>query len=647
MKFRPTCVSLLIGLLSAAVYAQTTGAQTAGDVLGQHDLSPRSGSTMTMRGSLGCNFCHAPHSGVGGNTPLWNQQLSKQTYTPYRSSSSPERGNSQPPLGQSSSLCLSCHDGTVAVGQTQAYGKVPIQGQMSAPDVLGQNLSNSHPFSLVMPMKDSPELAASLVQSHKTADTTGGVKLINGNVECTSCHDPHVQAKDKTAQNFLVRDGSAGQLCLACHDPNRVVQGQVNHLTGWATSIHATATNQPTGEAGVGPYKSVAQNACIACHQPHNANGAARLLRAATPAMPGIDPNSQPCITCHNGTSNLSPAAPNVYAEMTKVGHPLPAGSNLHDAAEPGVLNSNRHASCVDCHNPHAAERTANFGAPPVLRSSQRGAVGVSALDGVTVLTPALNQYETCLRCHGSSIGKRTPQVFGYTPMRAVSFAGDPLNLVPQFSATAMSSHPVFHDRSSRLPQPSLLTYMTNLNGTRSGRLVGQRLFCTDCHNSDDNREFGGQGANGPHGSVNAHILERRYVYTQAMVPGGQVTQTYPMPDLSSNGPYAMCAKCHDLGKVVANTSFRYHSTHVMQEGFSCSVCHTAHGVGALSSTISGERLVNFDVKVAAPNRGLPISYRQASGTCTLTCHGAMHNPDGSVTSATSPSTALGRGVRK
>jgi hypothetical protein len=73
------------------------------------------------------------------------------------------------------------------------------------------------------------------------------------------------------------------------------------------------------------------------------------------------------------------------------------------------------------------------------------------------------------------------------------------------------------------------------------------------------------------------------------------------------------------------------------QEGSSCPVCHTAPGIGALSSTVSGERLVKFDVNVTAPNRGLPISYRQASDTCTLTCHNAAHNPDRSVSSTTSP----------
>ena len=163
---------------------------------------------------------------------------------------------------------------------------------------------------------------------------------------------------------------------------------------------------------------------------------------------------------------------------------------------------------------------------------------------------------------------------------------------------------------------------------------MGPRIFCTDCHNSDDNREFGGSGPNGPHGSANSHILERNYQFSQAALPGGLVTNTFPNPDLSVNGPYAMCAKCHDLTQVLASTSWLKHGTHVSQDGFSCSVCHTAHGMGANSPNVTGERLVNFDVNVVGSNNGLPISYNRGTGNCTLTCHQVAHNGDGTTSSA-------------
>ena len=79
---------------------------------------------------------------------------------------------------------------------------------------------------------------------------------------------------------------------------------------------------------------------------------------------------------------------------------------------------------------------------------------------------------------------------------------------------------------------------------------------CLECHNSDDNREFGGTGPNGPHGSKFTHILERRYEFSQAAVPGQLISNLFPSPDLTVNGPYALCGKCHDLSQVMSNTSF-------------------------------------------------------------------------------------------
>ena len=612
---RLLCVCGVVMLLAVALAAQIQQ-----DVLGSHDLSPSSSAPVHGIASQACLYCHAPHSGLGGSipSPLWDEQLSTATYTLYESSTYVEKG-AQPSLGADSSLCLSCHDGTVALGQTIAYQKIPITGNMNKPDIFGTALQSSHPFSLVLPMKDSPDLVASLVSQGKTGDPTGKVRLVNGNIECTSCHNPHVQAGDPVNLNFLVIDSSSSQMCLDCHDPNRVMSGQVNHLAGWTNAIHATATNKTTNQPYVGGYATVAQNGCNGCHMPHNAPGPARLLRG---------PNEQDCIACHNGGSNLSPAAPNVFAEFAKISHPFTTGNNTHDAAESALLNQNRHATCVDCHNGHADQRVASFPPPPLIRVSQTNVTGISANDGVTVVYPAINQYENCLRCHGTSTGKVSNPIFGYLPIWAVS-APDPLNEIPQFSPNATSSHPAFHPRNSPFPQPSLRQYMTNIDGISQGRAMGTQIFCSDCHNSDDNREFGGAGPNGPHGSKFTHILERRYEFSQAPAPGQPISNLFPNPDLSVNGPYGLCAKCHDLSVIMTNSSFTQHSRHI-NDGFTCSTCHTAHGMGATSPYISGERLVNFDINVVAPNGSTPISYSHATNSCTLTCHGHAHQGTGS-----------------
>jgi hypothetical protein len=306
--------------------------------------------------------------------------------------------------------------------------------------------------------------------------------------------------------------------------------------------------------------------------------------------------------------------------------------ASTHDPGEAAVLNNNRHATCTDCHNPHADNQVTTFPLPPLTRASQTKVVGVSISDGVTVLNPAVNQYENCLRCHGTSSGKQILPKFGYLPTREVA-AADPLNVIPEFSMTATSSHPVAHDRSSSLPQPSLLATMFNLDRTGQSREMGVRILCTDCHNSDDNREFGRSGPNGPHGSIYPHLLERQYQFSQVAVGAGAGTTIVNLsapPDLGPTGPYALCAKCHDLTNILADASFIKHSTHI-NAGFSCSTCHTAHGMGANATNGSGERMVNFDLRVVGPNGASPITYNRATNTCTLTCHTYKHNSDGSV----------------
>ena len=593
------------------------------------------GGQSPVKGGLPpCQFCHAPHSG-NSKGPLWAQRYSSQSYTLYRSTTTPTQTPVQPPIGAPSSLCLSCHDGTIAPGQTVPYGKTQMQGNMSASDILGTSLQNSHPFSFNK-LKDQADLVASLTSKGQTQDPLQKVTLINGNVECESCHNPHVQNVDPISLNFLVRSDSGGAVCLSCHGTSpRTVNGEANPLVLWPNSAHATVSNAILPAANVGPYTTVAQNACSSCHVEHNANGPARLLRGATPPAANLDSYTQNCITCHNGNRNIYPSTANVYAEFSKASyHPYLSGNNTHDTAETTLLNNNRHATCADCHNPHGAQPVATFAMPPLIRPSQGGVSGVSASDGITPVTPAVNQFENCLRCHGTSTGQPTTSKFGYLPVRYVSNPANPGNVIAEFAATASSSHPVTHTRSSSYPQPSLLPYMSQLNGTSQGRLMGTEIFCTDCHNSDDNREFGGLGPNGPHGSKWTHLLERRYEFSQAPGPGQRITILYPNPDLTVNGPYAMCGKCHDLpGNVIKNTSWSQHSAHI-NAGFSCSACHSAHGIAGRNGSISGDRLVDFDLNVVAPNGGMPLSYNGATASCTLVCHEVAHHPNGTVGAA-------------
>jgi predicted CXXCH cytochrome family protein len=610
-------------------------------------------------------YCHAPHSGINGRvgvqeTPLWSQKLSSvQSYQMYSSPTMVNQVNASPPLGSNSTLCLSCHDGTVAVGTTTPWGQVPMSSSLSGtPADLGTNLSTTHPFSFITPLQAAPDLWPSLSATPpSTQDSTGVVTLINGNVECGSCHNPHVQNIDSSG-DFLVIDNSQSALCLACHNGTMSGSGMglssslarpvgstapavggstartTNRLRDWSASIHAMASNRiasqvssdvfPVSKAmtrsgALGPYTTLRKNGCLSCHATHNS--APKVLLRGT--------DDQTCLICHSGGNTVSPPAPNVAAEMVapKISHTGKAaiGINAHSAGESELLNHNRHAICADCHNPHATKQVGlSFPAAPEIRPSQSGVDGISATDGHSVVSPAVNQYENCLRCHGASTGKTNPPEFGYLP-RFLTSGTDPLNVLAQFGVTSTSKHPVMHDRSSPYPQPSLRTNMLDLDGARPGRLMGVRVLCTDCHNSDDNREFGGTGPNGPHGSRYPHLFERRYDISQAPVPGQPITNLNAPPNLTSTGNYALCAKCHDLASVISNVSFSEHARHI-NAGFSCSVCHTSHGMGSQNAMVSGERMVNFDINVVAPNGRSPITYRKSTNSCSLTCHGHAHN---------------------
>jgi predicted CXXCH cytochrome family protein len=519
-------------------------------------------------------------------------------------------------------LCLSCHDGSVAVGHTVGIGNLQMVGSLNSN--MGTALEGSHPFSIQPQLKDVPSLVATLVASHTTKDAA--VKLIGNNVECSTCHDVHNQYRDKRSPNFLVRENTSSQLCFACHDVGaRTLNGRDNSLTAWPISVHAKANVGVAPKAGLGGYSNVSEFACSSCHASHGALGMG-LMRKNPNRPPNVDDTSQACFTCHDGSDNLSVPILNVLADFTTAGqiaHPFADTGNPHALDEPVVLDRNRHATCADCHTPHAAQPTVSFAPTANIRPSQTGVSGVAADGAVT--KAATYQYENCLRCHGTSDKKQSLPAYGYMPARAL-FAGDSLDVSLQFARGATSSHPVMQD-ATNLSRLSLLRYMWNLGFQVQGRAMSSRILCSDCHNGDNNREFGGTGANGPHGSKNDHILERQYAISRVgpgAPPGSTIVNVNPTPVLDAvpTAPFALCAKCHDLKYINSGASWTEHTRHI-QDGFSCSVCHSAHGVPAGTAGVNGRSLVSFDLNVVGTNNTQPIAYNGTS--CTLQCHNYLH----------------------
>jgi len=204
MKFKLLIVLVLtVGMSTVNVMAQSISGS-------DHDFS---GETWNTEGEI-CNVCHTPHNASATVKPLWNHEMSAASYTLY-SSSTLDATVADPGATTSSSLCLSCHDGTVAVDNYG--GKTGGTDLVTGNALLGTDLSNDHPVNFTY----NAALATTdggLFDPTTTNSGLGGTidaDLLKANkVQCASCHNPH----DDTINNFLVKSNATSALCLTCHD---------------------------------------------------------------------------------------------------------------------------------------------------------------------------------------------------------------------------------------------------------------------------------------------------------------------------------------------------------------------------------------------------------------------------------------------
>ncbi len=517
-----------------------------------------------------CIFCHTPHRAQSVGV-LWNRNDSTATYVPYTSSTAPTLPGQ--PTG-ASRLCLSCHDGTIALGAV-ANSTVEIQMNQrflnSGPAAIGTDLSDDHPVSFVY---DTPLSIAN--PEYKDPSLLMNTVLLDANneLQCTACHDPH----DNSNGKFLTLDNTASALCLTCHQP-----------TGWTTCSHSLSSATWNGTSpDPWPHTSwttVQANACENCHRPHSAGGHERILNSFT--------EEDNCYPCHNGNV----ASTNIETEFTKASvHPVTLTAGVHDPKE-DFLTMTRHVECVDCHNPHQVNNTT--ATAPNVSGRLAGVSGVNSLG--TPVAQASYLYEICFKCHGDSAQGTAP-----IPRQIIE-----INKRLQFDLSNPSYHPV-EGPGANPNVPSLLPQYT----------TASVIYCTDCHNNDSGPGTGGTGPSGPHGSIWPYLLERRYETAD---------NTIESPDT-----YALCYKCHNRSTLLSDASGFPHSLHVggggmMSVNAPCSACHDPHGINNSQGTaVNNAHLINFDTSIVSPNSAGLLKYESLgtfTGRCFLSCHGQNHNP--------------------
>ncbi len=213
-------------LLLAALLLFTARAGMAG-VLAKsaHDFSTAGWNTSQKI----CVACHTPHFSdtTVSSAPLWNHTNSTQTYTLY---TSPTLQSTMGQPGGNSKLCLSCHDGTVAIDSFGGAGGTTMitNAAYKATSNIGTALNNDHPIGITYnaalvtknPTLYNPDTQNVTIGSSPTkTGTITATLLYNGQMECSSCHDVHNTFAVGANGTGMVKMAAAGSaICLACHN---------------------------------------------------------------------------------------------------------------------------------------------------------------------------------------------------------------------------------------------------------------------------------------------------------------------------------------------------------------------------------------------------------------------------------------------
>lgn len=572
-----------------------------------------------------CVFCHTPHvprQFVAAE--LWNHQQSSADYSLYSSDyltnlnyTAPNQPNAR------SKLCLSCHDGTVAIGAVYNNGGPQTIGMQNnvttmpalSPGNLGTSLANDHPVGYIFDNARDPELIA------RPWPWNTPVRLdpdaSNGTVECITCHEPH----DDTNPAFLRVPNTNAALCAFCHEK-----------AGWADAIHRNSTQSYTPPGGAAT--TVGEWACRSCHQSHGGEGVPYLLRFA---------EENTCFTsgCH-GKSLPASATKNIEGEFEKLySHPTVSVSGKHkdpdDAASLG--SPNRHAECQDCHNGHRSQQGLHASGSNAVSGVLLGVRGVAPGPAnnweqpvnYTSLNQSSQESQLCLKCHSS-------YAFGQVPNGVTTIIG-PSGTV--LTDQAMESNPANHSAhpvqvplngqtGSLLPTP--LTAQQMAPGWAA---VGtQTMYCSDCHGND--QPVSSTIPQGPHGSNSKFMLTGNGKYWPANAFGG----LWSLDDIANNRNNwqndLFCANCHPMATAGQFANNVHSSVNHQGADVKCVTCHVAVPHGAKRSRLIGyasdvppynypgvgtyDHLVITGFQKASG----PLSYFKANCSSNGICHGTQ-----------------------
>ena len=257
MKLSRVIMSALVALALAPTVSFAAPGAAGGLVGTDHDFASAGGGNVAATAVGLCTFCHTPHKAISTSL-LWNHTLSSNTFTwdIAKTTAGTEfpsivGGTYKGPTAK----CLSCHDGSVAIGDIAWFNEAAYPGGtgMQTTKITGSHqmatatggMAGNHPVAMPYPYSNAANTyngkttGAGIVLTEWQADPTAlsgtKIRLFNDDgsgiisagvsggksgLECSSCHDPHNKA---TVDEMFLRgkltgvSQSDGYICLQCH----------------------------------------------------------------------------------------------------------------------------------------------------------------------------------------------------------------------------------------------------------------------------------------------------------------------------------------------------------------------------------------------------------------------------------------------
>lgn len=175
--------------------AELVGTYAAGLIGSKHDFSDGGRVPRDL-----CTPCHTPHLSTAAAPLLVRTPAATQPVHSYRTAAGD--------LSAASLVCLSCHDGVVAPDVYAGSHAITWYELSTGGVPVGKSRLTSHPIGILYPVGDPKYNSPPALQQ------SGRLKLVDGRLQCTTCHDPHNTGRHK---GMLVMSNERSRMCLSCH----------------------------------------------------------------------------------------------------------------------------------------------------------------------------------------------------------------------------------------------------------------------------------------------------------------------------------------------------------------------------------------------------------------------------------------------